>query len=779
MTLEWLRDAPFDRVWPRLTAAEALALLRTLELVPAATALPAEALAPDGLLAALAHNAGQGYLAAESPAVYVGRIYKDPDQPSYAESSSYHAAPWLAAAALRSAYADGYAARLALLRAAGLSDDRIAALASPRPTTVLGSRASAALIWNGDVDQTQGRDRLMPPVTAVPWIDGEPPAGAELRSAADTAARLADVPAGQRCIRPYIDFARRYLDGAWRNILYDGLFVGWDTEPGLWLTAYLAEVLPKWESWLDDWQTEMDLRGVAALDYVVLNGEFDNSFYKIKLGGSQSSLAAPNYQPGRFDEAGNQISSDVRWPDAVPQIGVVTVNGDSLWHMGDNEHAQHWDRWAVNDDVRVMLFNAWLQRHIGAAYAQLATAMRQRPGFAATQMLVYDLGHTAGLTYPAKPGASYDANPLGVGVALDASSAAVYGSAATQRYVWGSGLSHALPQTAWHWLVAGVQLFRSQGVATTKPQAVWQSPKSDINHAAHASDLYQELLLHSLLQSAQPLPVLYAAQAVAADYALWQACLTEFDELAQGAVQRPVAPHSAEFSAPWLQSTIDCGGRLLTRFTPRNEVGWSHTFTSDDAGLTAVVDDGVDTYFVSFPTGRLLTTSATAPAGYWIAQTSLSPQDAAMASTRRIKLTPYVQRYDNATLDGFRLKIYASDAVGMSEKVFRYLERPLRPGQSDRVAVFDGVCSPADLEEMPEDASRLNEEPAWLRLDVVDLVFRSRHDLAAAKTDIVDAVAALVDTLNLMDDLVEAPPVWIGGEPDAESSSSSSFPTSP
>lgn len=142
--------------------------------------------------------------------------------------------------------------------------------------------------------------------------------------------------------------------------------------------------------------------------------------------------------------------------------------------------------------------------------------------------------------------------------------------------------------------------------------------------------------------------------------------------------------------------------------------------------------------------------------------------------TRRIKLTPALSRVVDATTDAFRLTIVASDAEDMPTKIFRYLQRPSAPGSSERTGFFDGVCSPVDLEEMPEDDPRPNEEPAWYRLETLDLLFRSQHDRDEAKTDIYGAVIALLNTLDLVDALEVQPPIWFGVPPESSSSSSSS-----
>lgn len=146
-----------------------------------------------------------------------------------------------------------------------------------------------------------------------------------------------------------------------------------------------------------------------------------------------------------------------------------------------------------------------------------------------------------------------------------------------------------------------------------------------------------------------------------------------------------------------------------------------------------------------------------------------------MASDRGVLLLPAFQKhYVPNQIDGFRMTITASQPRDMPSKIFRYREIPIQPGQAARLGHFAGVCSPADLEEYPEDAPHTNADPPMYRLAAVDMVFRSRAEAEAAWADIQSEVEILVATLNTMDVLEAAAPVWVGGG-DAPVDSSSSL----
>lgn len=142
-----------------------------------------------------------------------------------------------------------------------------------------------------------------------------------------------------------------------------------------------------------------------------------------------------------------------------------------------------------------------------------------------------------------------------------------------------------------------------------------------------------------------------------------------------------------------------------------------------------------------------------------------------MPNQRRIKLTWQTSRYYASSTDGngIRVRITASDANLMPEKIFAYQVLPMKPTEEDKVGVFDHVCSAVDLEEYPEDEPLPTVRPAWFRLDYVDVLLRSRAEVDAFIKDVIDDVQGLKVTLDVADSLV-APGthVWVGSPPDEE-----------
>jgi len=144
------------------------------------------------------------------------------------------------------------------------------------------------------------------------------------------------------------------------------------------------------------------------------------------------------------------------------------------------------------------------------------------------------------------------------------------------------------------------------------------------------------------------------------------------------------------------------------------------------------------------------------------------------ATPRKIKLSWHVSEYHYPSIDGIRVRITATGAELMPNKVFAYMLVPQVPGDSEKIAAFDHVCSSADLEEFPEDEPTPAAKPGWFRLDYVDVVLRSRAEVHAFLRDTASDVYSLKKTLDLADRLNPVGELWIGGVPRLSSSSSSS-----
>jgi len=146
-----------------------------------------------------------------------------------------------------------------------------------------------------------------------------------------------------------------------------------------------------------------------------------------------------------------------------------------------------------------------------------------------------------------------------------------------------------------------------------------------------------------------------------------------------------------------------------------------------------------------------------------------------MATGRFIRLHPETQaRYQVNVVDGIRLRITVTDANLIPAKIFLHQLKPVAVGGTTRVPEFQAVCSPADLEEYPEDDVAPGANPPFFRRAMVDLVFRSQHDADAALAAIARDVGQLISTLDIMDNLVALPDLVIGTPPDPDTSSSSS-----
>ncbi len=141
---------------------------------------------------------------------------------------------------------------------------------------------------------------------------------------------------------------------------------------------------------------------------------------------------------------------------------------------------------------------------------------------------------------------------------------------------------------------------------------------------------------------------------------------------------------------------------------------------------------------------------------------------------RRITIQWAVSYFKSNETDGIRLYIQAVDANLMTDKIFQYLRRPLNPNTGQEVDTFDHVSSPPDIEEVPEDAPIATEQPAWFRINYVDLYLRSQHEADDVLESILEDVRVLKRTYDIMDVTNPAGSETVGVPEETSSSSSSS-----
>lgn len=123
--------------------------------------------------------------------------------------------------------------------------------------------------------------------------------------------------------------------------------------------------------------------------------------------------------------------------------------------------------------------------------------------------------------------------------------------------------------------------------------------------------------------------------------------------------------------------------------------------------------------------------------------------------SHQINLQRDITAHTDNAIQGTRVKVTVTSATGLSPKIFVYREIPLNPNDVTKVAQFDHVASPSDLEDFPEDAPVSGSDPSWFRLNEVDVIVRSRtiadEFWGALLQDVTDLKSTL-DRLDTFDD---------------------------
>lgn len=149
-----------------------------------------------------------------------------------------------------------------------------------------------------------------------------------------------------------------------------------------------------------------------------------------------------------------------------------------------------------------------------------------------------------------------------------------------------------------------------------------------------------------------------------------------------------------------------------------------------------------------------------------------------VSTTRSITLTIRCSFYRDANdgrVQGQRIRIEASDAVDMTDKIFMYQQLSKNATTGALVDTFDHVASPPDIAETPEDAPDAGDpRPAWFRKDYIDLLLRSKTETDDLIEAVCEEVEQLKATYDIMDTIDGVTTKIIGAQPAPSSSSSSS-----
>ena len=136
-------------------------------------------------------------------------------------------------------------------------------------------------------------------------------------------------------------------------------------------------------------------------------------------------------------------------------------------------------------------------------------------------------------------------------------------------------------------------------------------------------------------------------------------------------------------------------------------------------------------------------------------------------SDRRILLTRSAQQAYSASTQGFRFTVTASDANLMPNEVFRFLRRPINPAipAGEILDTFAGVCTPTELITLPVNNPYPDAQVAYYRSLSVDVRYESQQQGDFAWNQIIAAVTALKDAMDLQDVLAPPTSLWIGTPP--------------
>lgn len=140
---------------------------------------------------------------------------------------------------------------------------------------------------------------------------------------------------------------------------------------------------------------------------------------------------------------------------------------------------------------------------------------------------------------------------------------------------------------------------------------------------------------------------------------------------------------------------------------------------------------------------------------------------------RGITLNRYeVINVDYLWLSAFRLKIVATDAVGLDNEIFLFRRNPQSPYTEEQTDTFITICSPVDMADFPVGAPDPLKTFPFFRAASVELDFRTVEQAEDSWVDIVREVGNLVTALNKLENLTPTLQLRIGDDSDDSDSDS-------
>jgi hypothetical protein len=125
-----------------------------------------------------------------------------------------------------------------------------------------------------------------------------------------------------------------------------------------------------------------------------------------------------------------------------------------------------------------------------------------------------------------------------------------------------------------------------------------------------------------------------------------------------------------------------------------------------------------------------------------------------------------IQNANHWHLRVFRLRIEVAQIFGdMPRHVFVYRRRPANPYTGEIFDEFCAVASVVDLSEYPAGAPDPDGSSPFFRQDFIEVDLPSQVEFEKFWELIQTHVCALVDRLNLADQLVMTEAIWCGDQP--------------
>lgn len=118
--------------------------------------------------------------------------------------------------------------------------------------------------------------------------------------------------------------------------------------------------------------------------------------------------------------------------------------------------------------------------------------------------------------------------------------------------------------------------------------------------------------------------------------------------------------------------------------------------------------------------------------------------------------------YVSSSASGYRFTVTAGSGLNMPNEIFRYARKKINYNTNATTDVFQGICTPEELEALPVGAPDPSDPAQQFRTAALDLLFNTEADASDAWTQIQADINSLILAMKYNDGLGSSQTIRLG-----------------